>query len=122
MVSPHNQTVIEGEANVARYLARLLTPCYEENISQACEIDSWLDMSYQLSSGNKKEKAAVLKAMNGKLGQSSWLVGNELSLADIVLWSGIQQQKEANSAPNNVKKWLQNCSNHAAFQAALKAL
>ena len=122
MVSPHKQAVIQGEACVARYLARLVTPSYEDNISSACEIDTWLDMSCVFSQGNKKEKAAVLKAMNSKLGQSSWLVGNELSLADIVLWSTLHSHQESSNAPANVKKWILNCNNHTAFQAALKAL
>lgn len=123
MISPSLQTCIEGESNIARYLARLLNPAYDStDIVTATDIDQWLDRSTTLLSGNSKEKAGVLRTVNAYLGKSSWLVGNQLSLADVVFWSAIQQTGQADSVPGNVKKWIQSCNAHPAFQNALLAL
>jgi len=122
MVTPNKQSVIEGEACIARYLARHLNPSYEADIQTACEIDSWLDLAQVIVQGNKKEAATVIKNLNTKLGQSSWLVRNQLSLADVVMWSALQQTKEAAKAPNNVKTWLKNCDKLEAFQTACSAI
>jgi aminoacyl tRNA synthase complex-interacting multifunctional protein 2 len=116
MVQPQKQTLIQGEAAVARYLARLLQPSYENgSIIIATEIDSMLDLASQLLRGNKSEKAAVMKALNGRLGRSQWLVGNSLSLADIVVWSAIQQSGQTATAPSNVSKWLKLCGQQTEF-------
>ncbi len=120
MVNPSVQTTIEGEASIARYLARQLNPSYDSvDIVTATQIDSWLDTATQLVTGSAKDKAGALRTMNAKLGQSTWLMGEQLSLADIVVWSAIQQTKQGDSAPANVKKWVDNCKNHAAFQTVI---
>jgi len=121
LISPTHHSQICGEANVARYLARLLSPPYDHDIIAATHVDSWLDQSYKLANGNKKEKAAVLKSMNTSLGKQSYLT-SELSLADIVLWSLIRQSSDLGSPPTNVSHWIKNCNNHLKFQTALKAL
>jgi len=122
LLSPSRHSMIEGEACIGRYLARLLSPAYDDDISTATEIDSWLDLSYKLINGNKKEKMAILKSMNTSLGKARWLSGGELSLADIVLWSLIRQSRDLGSPPSNVSNWIKNCNNHPKFEAALKAL
>ena len=123
MVSPGLQTAIEGEANVARYLARLLTPAYDSvDIHTLMEIDNHLDNARQLIHGKDKEKAAVIKTLNATLGKSKWLVGDSCTLADIVLWSAIQQSKQVSSAPGIVKKWIESCNQQSAFQLALRML
>jgi aminoacyl tRNA synthase complex-interacting multifunctional protein 2 len=90
------------------------------NVEQVIEVDSMLDLHSTLRNGNNKERAAVLRTLNSKLGKNEWLVGSSVSLADIVLWSGIV----ANSldAPGNVKKWLDRCSSLDAFKFALQAM
>ena len=124
VVNPQVQSVIVGEANIARYLARLLKPAYDSgtDIATATEIDQFVDMSYPLTWGSAKEKAAVLKTLNAKLGKAEWLVGSTLSLADISLWSAIQQSGQAEGVSANIKKWLANCNQHPAFQSALKVI
>lgn len=92
MVAPSAQTPIQGEPSVCRYLARLLRLPYDQGcIAKASEIDGLLDLHQALTKGNGKEKAAVVRALNGRLGKSAWLVGEEMSLADIVLWSALMQ-------------------------------
>lgn len=120
MVDPKNQTPIEGEASIARYLSRLLNPSYDSSDPvTATVIDTWLDTAQQLLNGNNKEKAAVVRSLNSQLGKNTWLVGTSLSLADIVMWSALHQSQQASSAQGNVKKWLQACNNHPAFQRVL---
>ncbi|XP_070579868.1 aminoacyl tRNA synthase complex-interacting multifunctional protein 2-like [Ptychodera flava] len=118
-VSPISQTPIQGEANIARYFARLLDPSYECNAELASHIDMWLDLaSHSLCRGSSKEKAAAMRALNSHLGKNKWLVGSSLSLADVVTWSAVYQADQASAASNNVKKWLHACEDHSAFQHA----
>ena len=124
MVNPGSQLSIQGEANVARYLARLLVPAYDSgDITTATEIDYYVDMATPLAHGKDKEKASVIKTLNAKLGKfNTWLVGDKLSLADIVLWSAMHQGNQATTAPGNVKRWLDGCHQIVAFQSAMKVL
>ena len=123
MVSPSEQTPIQGEANIARFLARLLRPPYDDtDIIRATEIDNLVDLAYPLTKGNNKERAAVLRTLNAKLGKSAWLVGDEITLADIVLWGAIMQTGQFEGAPGNVKKWLDRCSEQKAFAFAMQGL
>ncbi|XP_063461697.1 aminoacyl tRNA synthase complex-interacting multifunctional protein 2 isoform X4 [Pan paniscus] len=81
---------IEGEGNIARFLFSLFGQ--KHNAVNATLIDSWVDIAiFQLKEGSSKEKAAVFRSMNSALGKSAWLAGNELTVADVVLWSVLQQ-------------------------------
>ncbi|XP_062999133.1 aminoacyl tRNA synthase complex-interacting multifunctional protein 2 isoform X2 [Elgaria multicarinata webbii] len=112
---------IEGEGNIARFLFSLLGQ--KHNAVTATLIDSWVDTAiFQLQGGSAKEKAAVLRSMNAALGKTSWLVGNELTVADIVAWCMLQQTKSTNGVPANVQKWLKSCENLAPFNSALKLM
>ncbi|KAH0631946.1 hypothetical protein JD844_019858 [Phrynosoma platyrhinos] len=110
---------IEGEGNIARFLFSLLGQ--KHNAVTATLIDSWVDTAiFQLQEGSNKEKAAVLRSMNAALGKTSWLVGNELTVADIVAWCALQTTGSTNAVPPNVQKWLKSCENLAPFNSALK--
>ena len=120
MISPKSQTAIYGEASIARHLARLLSPSYDSaGIDVATRIDSWVDLATTLANGNNKEKAAVVRNLNSTLGKSDWLVGGQLTVADVMMWSALQQSKQAESATGNVKKWVESCNSNSAFQLAL---
>ncbi|XP_053220117.1 aminoacyl tRNA synthase complex-interacting multifunctional protein 2 isoform X1 [Podarcis raffonei] len=112
---------IEGEGNIARFLFSLLGQ--KHNAVTATLIDSWVDTAiFQLQEGSNKEKAAVLRSMNAALGKTSWLVGNELTVADVVAWCALQQTGSTNAVPANVQKWLKSCENLAPFNSVLKLL
>lgn len=113
---------IEGEGNIARFLFSLLGP--QQNAMTLTLIDSWVDMAiFQLKEGGSKEKSAVLRSMNSTLSKSPWLVGNELTVADVVLWSVLQQTGSCSTAlPANVQKWVRACENLAPFSTALRLL
>ncbi|NWJ03903.1 AIMP2 protein, partial [Crypturellus undulatus] len=112
---------IEGEGNIARFLFSLLGQKY--NAVASTLIDSWVDTAiFQLKEGSNKEKGAVLRSMNAALGKTSWLVGNELTVADIVTWCALQQTGSASAAPANVQKWMKACENLAPFTSVIKLL
>ncbi|KFP75962.1 Aminoacyl tRNA synthase complex-interacting multifunctional protein 2, partial [Apaloderma vittatum] len=112
---------IEGEGNIARFLFSLFGQKY--NAVTSTLIDSWVDTAlFQLRDGSSKEKGAVLRSMNAALGKTSWLVGSELTVADIVAWCVLQQTGSANAAPANVQKWMKSCENLAPFASVMKLL
>jgi len=116
MVDPTRQTPILGEANIARYLTRLLEPGAEADIVAATQRDELLDLAQlQIISGNTKEKAAAVRNLNSSLGKNSWLTGSNPNVVDVVVWSALQQTKLTDSPPANVKKWLALCSKHQLF-------
>ncbi|KAH9489887.1 Aminoacyl tRNA synthase complex-interacting multifunctional protein 2 [Bulinus truncatus] len=124
IVDPTRQTAIQGEVNVARYLARLLNPSWEQaDIVRATQQDELLDLAQlQILEGNSKEKSAAVRTLNSLLGKKNWLDGEEPSTADICCWSALQQSGQSTSPPANVKKWLASCSQHKFFENALSLL
>ncbi|XP_029014884.1 aminoacyl tRNA synthase complex-interacting multifunctional protein 2 isoform X2 [Betta splendens] len=116
--SVQNMCPIEGEANVARFLFKLLAP-YPSDPALATLVDSWVDTAFfQLADCSAKERAVVLRALNSTLGRSPWLVGSEFSLADIACWCCVLQSGAAPSAPSNVQRWLMACENLGHFGPA----
>ncbi|XP_029997066.1 aminoacyl tRNA synthase complex-interacting multifunctional protein 2 isoform X2 [Sphaeramia orbicularis] len=116
--SIQNMCPIEGEANVARFLFKLLTP-YPSDPAVATLVDSWVDTAFfQLAEGSTKERAAVLRSLNSALGRNPWLAGPEFSLADIACFCCVQCSGSASSAPANVQRWLKSCENLGHFSPA----
>lgn len=116
--SVQNMCPIEGEANVARFLYRLLEP-YPSNPTAATLVDSWVDTAFfQLAEGSSKERAAVLRSLNGALGSRAWLAGDEPSLADVACYCCLLQTGSAASTPANVQRWLKACDNLGLFGPA----
>nr|XP_020472042.1 aminoacyl tRNA synthase complex-interacting multifunctional protein 2 isoform X2 [Monopterus albus] len=113
--SIRNMCPIEGEANVARFLFKLLAP-YPSDPALATLVDSWVDKAFlQLAECGAKKQAAVLRALNSALGHSAWLAGPEFSLADIACYCCVLQSGSASSAPANVQRWLKSCENLGHF-------
>ncbi|KAJ1067309.1 hypothetical protein K5549_010427 [Capra hircus] len=113
---------IEGEGNIARFLFSLFGQ--KQDAVNLTLIDNWVDVAiFQLKEGSSKEKAAVFRSMNSALGKTPWLVGDELTVADVVLWSVLRQTGGCGgTAPANVQKWMRACENLAPFHTALKLL
>ncbi|MEQ2213288.1 hypothetical protein XENOCAPTIV_012424 [Xenoophorus captivus] len=113
-----NMCPIEGEANVARFLFKLLAP-YPSDPAVATLVDSWVDTGfYQLADGSTKERAAVLRALNSALGRGPWLSGPEFSLADIACYCCLLQNGSASSIAANVQGWMKSCENLGHFGPA----
>lgn len=120
--SVQNMCPIEGEANVARFLFKLLAP-YPSDPAAATLVDSWLDTAFfQLAEGSAKERAAVLRALNSALGRNPWLSGPEFSLADVACYCCVLQTGSAASAPANVQRWIKSCDNLGHFGPAKRLL
>lgn len=116
--SIRNMCPIEGEANVARFLFKLLAP-YPNDPALATLVDQWVDVAFfQLAEGSAKEHAAVLRALNSALGRNPWVVGPEFSLADIACYCCMLSSGSAPSAPANVQRWVKSCENLGHFSPA----
>lgn len=124
VVSPGKQTPVVGEVSIARYLARQLTPRYDDDddIVTATQIDSLLDHAAVLLHSNTDTSSAV-KSLGQLLGRKKWFVGTDRpSLADIVIWSAIKQRRLAAAAPDNVRQWLAKCDVLPEFANAERLL
>ncbi|XP_034568016.1 aminoacyl tRNA synthase complex-interacting multifunctional protein 2 isoform X2 [Notolabrus celidotus] len=116
--SVQNMCPIEGEANVARFIFKLLAP-YPSDPVLATLVDNWVDTAFfQLAEGSTKERAAVLRALNSALGRNPWLAGSEFSLADVACYCCVLQSGSASSAPANVQRWIKSCENLGHFGPA----
>jgi hypothetical protein len=110
IVLPYKQVPIKGIANICRYLSRQFSPGLYElfDVVKSSMVDSWLDsFSYSYINGNAKEKASVLRHMNSCLGNASYLIGDEFSLADLVIYCSLS--RDSNKMPSNVKSWMKRC-------------
>ena len=108
VVSPHNQTPVEGLANIARYICREYCPgLYEDQGPLAAsQIDSWLEsVTGTLIRGSSKEKTSVMKKLNAQLGSSRFIAGNVPSISDIVAYC-VVSNLDGVKPGNNVKDWV----------------
>ena len=110
MVSPHNQTPVQGLANILRYLTREFSPSlYEgQGAQRASEIDSWVDTVNNVllsDRSSSKEKSSVARKMNSRLGGNEYLVGDEMSLADLIGYWAVCGQG-AIKLTKNLIDWL----------------
>ncbi len=113
---------IEGEANVARFLFRLLGAEPQDPIA-ATQMDCWIDTAvFLLAEGGSKERATVLRSLNAALGRSPWLLGQEFSLADIVCACCVLRAGQSTSAPANAQRWLKACQNLGHFDCVYPLL
>lgn len=116
------QSTVQGEANIARYLASLHNLSHDEtDILTATQIDEILDMAQlQILEGSSKKRSAALRTLNFLLDEKEWLCGSKASVADIVCWSALYQTNLTATLPENVKKWLNLCNQQEHFRIARK--
>jgi len=96
--------------NILRYLARLgLQDLGYDDEIESLEIDSQLDTIHRLKHARvNKEKAAMNKNLNAKLGKNQFFGGNNLNIVDIALWSILKQANftSAEDLSPNLAKWF----------------
>ena len=104
VVSPCAHTPLTGEITIARFLCRTLLPDLYGNLTpeESANVDYWID---QALAGNK-ERTAALKSLNVKLAKQQWILGDKMTLADVVLACCTVKENGSSSAPGNVNKWL----------------
>ena len=105
------QTPLYGDHTIAKYLCRLYAADMYEGLSAelATEVDQWINSFFmQLLSGSSKERQSVLKALNSHFGKSRWLVGDKVSLADIVAFSYLTNREVLGEIKlqKNVTEWI----------------
>ena len=124
IVSPGKQTPVLGEVSIARYLARQLTPRYDDDIVTATQIDTLLDHAAVLMHGNC-DTSSTIKLLSQLLRKKKWFVGTDrdhTSLADIVIWSAITQRQLSAKVPDNMRQWVAQCDRLPDFANAKRLL
>uniref|UniRef100_A0A8C4QLN5 Aminoacyl tRNA synthetase complex interacting multifunctional protein 2 n=1 Tax=Eptatretus burgeri TaxID=7764 RepID=A0A8C4QLN5_EPTBU len=115
---------IEGEGNIARFLFGLLSTCSQDP-EQATIVDTWVDRATShLLAGDAKRRAAAMRLLAEALDpasamtttESSWLVGRQLSVADIMVWSALVHS--GHPLPSTVSRWVQTCETFPEFMSA----
>jgi len=127
IVKPGQQVPIRGEANISRYLGRLLVKRYDSQNVIATQIDTALDKAAELFFSDKVQSSNVASSVSALLGgngksKSGWIFGFEQhSLADAVLWSAVKQRCTGN-LPDDVRQWVRRCDQLSEFSYALSVL
>ncbi|XP_055380821.1 probable aminoacyl tRNA synthase complex-interacting multifunctional protein 2 [Condylostylus longicornis] len=106
--SPTMYKPIYGEINILRFLARIGPYDFRYDFtSNANQIDSILDICYQLlrCSGNAQQE--LLRNLSKLLDKQKFFGGENLSIADIAVSSSLKriQQAALKNLPENMKKW-----------------
>lgn len=116
MVSPSSQGVaIKGEANIARYLARLLPGLldYESQPLKAAQIDHYLDLtecSAPLGArGLKRDRAAALQLLERTLSTNKSLEGSQVGVVDFVVYSALVNSCTEKEIGTHIRSWMDRC-------------
>ncbi|XP_067647145.1 probable aminoacyl tRNA synthase complex-interacting multifunctional protein 2 isoform X2 [Eurosta solidaginis] len=91
--SPTMYVPIYGEVNIIRYLGRVGPIAYRYEDSPHCnEIDAVLDICYQLlRCTTPKSRTSMLRALHQRLGKQKYFSGDEISIADIGVYSSFKR-------------------------------
>nr|CAH0111927.1 unnamed protein product [Daphnia galeata] len=116
MVSPSSQAVpIKGEANIARYLARMVPGLldYESQPLKAAQIDHYLDLTECSAPlgvrGLKRERAATLKLLDTTLSTKKSLEGSQVGVVDFVVYSALVNSCTEKEIGTNIHAWMDRC-------------
>lgn len=98
-----------GEVNLVRFLSRIGPKefNYENNVELSTEIDSLLDLCYQLvNCQNTRERSAHLRILNAKLKKTPYFGGESISILDVIISSTIYQLPVIGDLPPSLSSWL----------------
>eukprot|EP00039_Didymoeca_costata_P001446 m.52603 g.52603 ORF g.52603 m.52603 type:complete len:424 (+) comp10802_c0_seq3:108-1379(+) len=117
MLSPGQQVSISGDGNVCKFLARTFHPAlYSEDHIIATKIDQVIDTCWTISNSKGqalKMATKELKDVNVDLGKNEFVLGSQMSLADIALYSCMAQNEEKKKG--NIKKLCEKLETIPAF-------
>jgi len=107
IISPLTQSVIRGEVNILRYLARVFNEefLYERSPNLA-SIDNMLDTIASLPHASPRNRVPMLRTVTGGLAKTANVVGDDVTIADIALFSYLQQGDRSKEMQAEAKKWL----------------
>jgi bifunctional glutamyl/prolyl-tRNA synthetase len=127
--------VVSGEtsftttAAILRYLARVAPQngLYGSDILGKTEVDHWLEFA-GMRLGCASEFDAALAYLDSVLGPVTFLVGHNVSIADMAVWAALRGNVQwlkicqQNDAPQNVKRYYNFLAAQKAFQAVSSKL
>lgn len=103
---------LEGEANILRYLTRLIENYNYENLKSptvACTIDSILDLCLRLSYEETRNVNGITSKIASYLDKKMWLLdGSNASIVDVAAWS-VLKRVASNRVPRELKNWYDLC-------------
>ncbi|XP_072436857.1 bifunctional glutamate/proline--tRNA ligase isoform X1 [Chiloscyllium punctatum] len=120
-----SEDVVFNDVNsIVRYLARVDTEnkLYGCNLLEQTEVDHWLEFSKTRLASSAVFPAAI-QELNYALSLRTFLVGHELTLADLCVWAALkesslcQQQLGQNKLSTHVKRWYNFLGAQNAFQS-----
>lgn len=78
---------IDSNAGISRYLARVASDfkAYGSNLVEETEVDHWISFSLGPLSCTQ-EFAASVEYLDHVLGPVTYLVGNQITIADLIVW------------------------------------
>ncbi|XP_044753884.1 probable aminoacyl tRNA synthase complex-interacting multifunctional protein 2 [Coccinella septempunctata] len=102
---------IQGEANILRYLVRILdNELNYERSQNMIKIDELLDLSYRLSfADSKTNRTSLIQSLNKNL-KSKWLTDQkEISIADVAVYDALKKFASNNEINGSLSKWFVQC-------------
>jgi len=106
IVTPVQSTAISNEANIARFLSRLL-PAVDSSLNyDVLSWDNLVKVDALLEQANENQVISIVDTALKKSKQG-FLTG-ELTIADLVLYSSVASKvfKGQKDLPANVRKWI----------------
>lgn len=111
---------VYGEETIAKYLSKLAN-FYTENVSDENDQNNiWYKSAASFVKSNNKGKERILKDINVQLGKNSFILGSDVSLDDVSLWSALCKAKmnKEDKLPGNIKRWSRLLNNDPCFADA----
>ena len=104
--------VFVGEVLVSRYFARLLasiggTNFLSNDVLAATHIDYFIDIASSLIEAKDISFESVMNKLDTHLVSRTFLVGTEMTLADLLVWSALVPKQELIKNVVNVKRWFE---------------
>ncbi|XP_045474838.1 probable aminoacyl tRNA synthase complex-interacting multifunctional protein 2 [Harmonia axyridis] len=102
---------IQGEANILRYLVRILdNELNHEKSQNLTKINGILDLSYRLSFSNSKtQRNSLIQSLNKNL-KSKWLTDQkDITIADVALYDALKKFASNNEINGALSKWFVEC-------------
>ncbi|CAG0883237.1 unnamed protein product [Darwinula stevensoni] len=122
------ETTFTTQESICRYVARQVRGAYlyGDGALKNAEVDHWV--RYCLGPLSNEEAEKCLKYIDDALLPVQYLTGNQLTIADFMVWSYIHEMMHSNpklnrkTMPGNVIRWYEFIEAQPWCQAALKSL
>uniref|UniRef100_A0A1B6M7B0 AIMP2 thioredoxin-like domain-containing protein n=1 Tax=Graphocephala atropunctata TaxID=36148 RepID=A0A1B6M7B0_9HEMI len=116
VISPLSHCPIRGEVNLLRYLYRTVSSAHD--LLDDIKLDSTLDICHQLAHARTlRDKQLQVRALNARLGKSTWLGGEVMGVADLAAWSALRSVSKVELS-QNMSKWQSRCCAVIGVEAA----